>query len=81
MVKLFPSWFIFLIILVLGVLLLLRGENFFIWWIGFELSLLGFMPMFLSSRRSIESIMKYFIVQATGRFIFLIGFLFLPTES
>jgi len=52
-------------------------------WLGFELSVLGFLPIFRGIRLVIEGIIKYFLVQAGGSSLFLLSFIIndINTES
>ena len=75
MLKLYPSWFVFFLTLVFGILLVFRSDNWFIIWIGFELSLLGFMPMFTGALLVVEGLVKYFLTQASGSRLFMISFI------
>lgn len=42
---------------------------------GFELALLGFIPMFVRGVMEIEGIIKYFLVQVAGSGMFIFSFL------
>lgn len=44
-------------------------------WVGFELSLLGFMPMFTGTSLVVEGLVKYFLTQARGSSLFMISFI------
>lgn len=58
-----------------GIGFVVSSDNWFISWVGFELSVLGFLPMFRGVRLVVEGIIKYFLVQAGGSSLFLISFL------
>lgn len=75
MLKFYPSWFVFFVMLIVGVGLVARSENWFMIWVGFELLLLGFLPMFTVGSLVIEGIVKYFLVQAMGSRLFLASFI------
>ena len=55
--------------------IVLRTSNWLIVWIGFELSVLGFLPMFITNKLSIERIVKYLLLQAGGSALIIISFL------
>lgn len=44
-------------------------------WMGFELGLIGFLPLFSVENRVISSIVKYLLIQAGGSAIFLVSYL------
>lgn len=71
LIKLYPSFFIFLSIIILSPVVLIRRDNFYYTWISLELSLFGFIPLFLG--KYMERIVKYFIVQAGGTAMYLIS--------
>ena len=73
-IKLNPSWFIFFRFLLLGVVIVSRRDNWLVAWIGFELTLIGFLPIFRSNAVVNEGIIKYFLVQAGGSSLFLLSF-------
>lgn len=75
MIKIYPSWFIFLFLNLLGVSLILSTANWFIAWIGLELTLLGFLPITLANNTAIESLVKYLLIQAGGSSLFLFAVL------
>ncbi len=74
MIKVYPATFLFLILIILGTLFVLSSSNWLGIWLGFEMNILGFIPMVLSSspqRR--ERAVKYLLVQASGSGVFLLG--------
>lgn len=75
MLKLYPSWFVFFTTIMVGVFLVLSRDNWFVMWIGFELSLLGFIPMFSGTSLVVEGIIKYFLSQAGGSSLFMFSFM------
>lgn len=75
MIKLYPSWFMFFILNIIGLRLIISSSNWLIIWIGFELSLIGFLPMFLTNSLVIERIVKYLIIQAGGSAVILVAFI------
>lgn len=80
MIKIHPSWFVFLTIIITGILILASTDNWLIAWIGFELTLLGFLPIFTINSYLIEGIVKYFLVQAGGSALFLLSFLVMTSK-
>lgn len=75
MIKSYPSLFIYINVICLSIIIIIRRDNWFFTWIGFELSLFGFLPLFSTNSSTTESIIKYFLIQARGSAIFLISFL------
>lgn len=75
MLKLYPSWFVFVLLVFVGVFFVVRADNWFISWMGFELALLGFVPMFVRGIVEIEGMVKYFLVQVAGSGIFIFSFM------
>lgn len=57
--------------MIIAPIIILRRNNFYYSWIGIEISLFGFIPLFLGFY--VESIVKYFVIQARGRAIILIS--------
>jgi hypothetical protein len=56
-------------------MLILSSDNWFRVWLGFELSLLTFLPLFVGSSLIVEALVKYFLVQAGGSSVFALSFL------
>lgn len=77
MMKIYPGWFVFFLFNVFGVSLVLCGDNWFVVWLGFELTLIGFLPMFAGGSLMVEGMIKYFLVQAGGSGVFALSF-FVP---
>lgn len=75
MIKINPSWFVFFLFLLLGIVFVITRPNYFTIWIGFELSVIGFLPIFFRNSTTIEGIIKYFLIQAGGSSLFLLSFL------
>lgn len=75
MIKSYPSLFIYINVICLSIIIILSRDNWFFTWIGFELSLFGFLPLFSTNSSTTESIIKYFLIQARGSAMFLISFL------
>lgn len=75
MMKIYPSWFIFFTFNVFGFILVFCGDNWFVIWLGFELTLIGFIPMFRGGSLMVEGLVKYFLVQAGGSSVFALSFL------
>ena len=61
--------------LILGSILALRGNHWIFIWIGLELNLISFIPLLTSSHvnQEAEAAIKYFIAQALGRGLLLLG--------
>lgn len=61
--------------LILGSILALRGNHWIFIWIGLELNLISFIPLLTSSHvnQEAEAAIKYFISQALGRGLLLLG--------
>ncbi len=75
MLKVYPSWFIFLSLNLRGLTIIFRSTNWLMIWIGFELSIIGFLPIFLINKLAIESIVKYLLIQASGSTLIIISFI------
>nr|YP_011014785.1 NADH dehydrogenase subunit 2 [Membranipora villosa]WQB41558.1 NADH dehydrogenase subunit 2 [Membranipora villosa] len=55
-------------------MLVFSSSNWFTVWLSLEMSLLGFIPLFnFSSLLETEGLIKYFMVQAMGSSVFLVG--------
>lgn len=61
--------------LILGSILALRGNHWIFIWIGLELNLISFIPLLTSSHinQEAEAAIKYFIAQALGSGLLLLG--------
>ena len=72
---LLPSTSLFSSTLVLGTILAVSRPNWLYTWIGLELNLLSFIPLITKTKslQETEGAVKYFIVQATGRGLLLLG--------
>ena len=70
-----PYICLFSFTLILGSILALRGNHWIFIWIGLELNLISFIPLLTSSHvnQEAEAAMKYFIAQALGRGLLLLG--------
>nr|YP_010574756.1 NADH dehydrogenase subunit 2 [Doris odhneri]UZI00327.1 NADH dehydrogenase subunit 2 [Doris odhneri] len=68
---------LFITLLALGPLVSISSSNWFICWVGVELSLLGAIPLFLGYSKALslsnESVFKYFSVQAYGSVFLMMG--------
>ena len=73
--KWYPSIFLYGAIIFFSFRLVLSSNNWFIMWIGLELSMFGFIPLLSSNSLSSEGIFKYFFIQAGASRMFLISFL------
>nr|YP_005089254.1 NADH dehydrogenase subunit 2 [Flustra foliacea]AEX16059.1 NADH dehydrogenase subunit 2 [Flustra foliacea] len=69
--KFYPSSFVFFCLALSSVFMVFSSNNWFILWVGLELPLLGFIPMFSLEKASMEGMAKYFLVQAMGSSMFL----------
>nr|APB92060.1 NADH dehydrogenase subunit 2 [Montfortula punctata] len=74
------SDFLFVGVMVLGVIISLSSVSWLLIWVGMEISLIGFVPVISGngvfgwkSTESSESLMKYFVVQAIGSGLILLG--------
>lgn len=65
----------FFSVVLVGLILILCGDNWFVIWLGFELTLMGFLPIFSGGSLMIEGLIKYFLVQAGGSGLFALSFL------
>ena len=70
-----PSWYLYCISILMGIVLVLRVSNWFFIWVGFELCLIGFLPIVKLRVSVVERLVKYFLVQARGSGLFLFSFL------
>lgn len=73
--KLYPGWFVFFTITLLRILFVLSADNWFMVWLGFEFSLLVFIPILRGGSSMTEGLVKYFLVQAGGSSVFVLSFL------
>lgn len=75
MITIFPSIFLFLIILGLGRVISISSCHWLFVWVGLEINLLSFIPLIKISRIfcETESATKYFLVQALGSGFILLG--------
>lgn len=65
----------FFVLVVFGLVLIFSGESWFSVWLGFEITLIGFLPMFRGGSIVVEGLFKYFLVQAGGSGVFALSFL------
>lgn len=72
-IKSYPSSFIYLSLIFFSIIIIIRRNNWFFTWIGIELSLFGFLPIFTFNQTTTEGLIKYFLIQASGSAIFLIS--------
>nr|BAU24801.1 NADH_dehydrogenase_subunit_2 [Lepetodrilus nux] len=75
MISLMPHNFLFFFITLFGTTLSLSSSHWLGMWAGLELNLLGFIPLIVSRGMTLEaeSAIKYFLVQALGSSILLLG--------
>lgn len=71
MTKIYPAWFVFFFTNITGLAIIIRSSNWLAIWIGFELSLLGFLPIFIINKSSIDRIVKYLLLQSGGSALIL----------
>lgn len=76
MIKSYPSVLLYLIVIILSIRIIIRSNNWFFIWIGFEISIFGFLPLFSITSFTTEAIIKYFLIQAGGSVLFLISFIY-----
>ena len=75
MINKYPAWFIYIFLISLSFGIVLRRNNWFYTWIGFELSLIGFIPIFSQGSITTEGLIKYFLIQSGGSAIFILSFI------
>ena len=75
MLKFYPRWFVFFFMVLFGLVLVLCGDNWFIIWLGFELSLMCFLPLLTGGLLIIEGLINYFLVQVGGSSLFVFSFI------
>lgn len=75
MSKLSPYRYIYICLIVFGTLVSVSSRHWLGIWAGFELNLIGFLPAILYSHKILERErgVKYFIIQAIGSIIILVG--------
>lgn len=75
MLTLLPSSTIFLITLTSGTLICISSPQWLFAWIGLEVNLLSFIPLILQTQifQETEAAIKYFLVQALGSGLLLLG--------
>jgi NADH-ubiquinone oxidoreductase chain 2 len=72
----YPRFFL----LWIGIILTLLSSNWFIIWIGLEINLLGFLMIIFIKQKSLEIIIKYFIIQRSRSSVYLFSSLILNYE-
>nr|YP_002456338.1 NADH dehydrogenase subunit 2 [Watersipora subtorquata]ABY55223.1 NADH dehydrogenase subunit 2 [Watersipora subtorquata] len=72
-IKSYPSSFIYLSLIFFSIIIIISSNNWFFTWMGMELSLFGFLPIFTFNQTTTEGLMKYFLMQASGSAMFLIS--------
>lgn len=70
-----PYYFFFLVTLFIGSLISISSSNWLYVWIGLEINLLSFIPLVICGLNELEaeSSLKYFLVQALGSRLILLG--------
>lgn len=59
-----------------SVFIAFRAKDWFLIWLSFELSLLGFLPLFsINNVVILEGLIKYFLSQVAGSCLFLVSIL------
>nr|AVW86112.1 NADH dehydrogenase subunit 2 [Melaenis sp. YZ-2018] len=78
-----PYLSLFSFTLILGSLLALSGNHWIFIWMGLEVNLMSFIPLLTSSHmnQEAEAAMKYFLAQALGSGLLLLGALSFSTQS
>nr|QXJ42323.1 NADH dehydrogenase subunit 2 [Sepiadarium kochi] len=71
--KFFPSNFLFIMIMLMGMLLSLSSSHWLTMWMGLELNLMGFLPLINTKGKMLEAeaSTKYFIIQSMSSSIFI----------
>nr|YP_006575947.1 NADH dehydrogenase subunit 2 [Celleporella hyalina]AFJ53892.1 NADH dehydrogenase subunit 2 [Celleporella hyalina] len=60
-----------------SIMLIMSANNWFIYWMSFEISVISFLPMIsTTSSKSVETMVKYYIIQAMGSYVFLFSNIF-----
>lgn len=75
MLKVYPSWFLFITLNLSGLLIVIGRSNWLSIWVGFELSAMGFIPIFIINGVVNEGLVKYFLIQAMGSSILILSFI------
>nr|YP_002456423.1 NADH dehydrogenase subunit 2 [Sipunculus nudus]ACJ11903.1 NADH dehydrogenase subunit 2 [Sipunculus nudus] len=83
MISFFPFQTMFLFTLISGTLTAISAPSWFLAWFGLEINLLSFIPLITSSttNQEAEGAMKYFLSQATGSTLLLIGSVLAPSNA
>nr|AMA06963.1 NADH dehydrogenase subunit 2 [Sipunculus nudus] len=83
MISFFPFQTMFLSTLFSGTLIALAAPSWFLAWLGLEVNLLSFIPLMTATagRQETEGATKYFLSQATGSTLILIGSTLPPLEN
>nr|QXJ42336.1 NADH dehydrogenase subunit 2 [Sepiadarium kochi] len=71
--KFFPSNFLFIMIMLMGMLFSLSSSHWLTMWMGLELNLMGFLPLINTKGKMLEAeaSTKYFIIQSMSSSIFI----------
>nr|YP_009525985.1 NADH dehydrogenase subunit 2 [Pseudocrangonyx daejeonensis]AXT17554.1 NADH dehydrogenase subunit 2 [Pseudocrangonyx daejeonensis] len=83
MIILALPWFILSSSLLLSILLLMSSSSWFMIWLSLEVNLLTFIPLMLKSQNkyNTESIIKYFLIQASASIFIIMPVLFHPLHT
>nr|DAZ91224.1 TPA_asm: ND2 [Gammarus fossarum] len=78
-----PAYILFSMTLITSVLFTVSAESWFMAWIGLEVNLLSFIPMFINKKNkySAESAMKYFLIQALASMLIITSACWLNSYS
>nr|AWK60889.1 NADH dehydrogenase subunit 2 [Sipunculus nudus] len=83
MISFFPFQTMFLLTLISGTLIAVAAPSWFLAWLGLEVNLLSFIPLMTATTKhqEAEAATKYFLSQATGSTLLLIGSTLTPTNG
>nr|YP_006576073.1 NADH dehydrogenase subunit 2 [Membranipora grandicella]AEH99602.1 NADH dehydrogenase subunit 2 [Membranipora grandicella] len=72
--KYYPSFFFFMIMIIMSLFMVFSSTNWFMLWLSMETALLGFLPLFnYTNSEETMTLIKYFILQSSGSILFLAG--------
>nr|YP_010996492.1 NADH dehydrogenase subunit 2 [Sophonia microstaina]WPC85234.1 NADH dehydrogenase subunit 2 [Sophonia microstaina] len=70
--------FLFIVIMMVGIIITLSSNSILMMWVGLELTMISFVPMMtMEGISGGESSMKYFVVQSVSSCMLILGMLFL----
>nr|DAZ91276.1 TPA_asm: ND2 [Gammarus wautieri] len=78
-----PTSILFFMTLITSILFTISTESWFMAWMGLEVNLMAFMPMFINKKNkySTESALKYFLIQALASMLIITASCYLNTHS